>query len=63
MSVQYLLGEEDQESGPEPPQRETRAQDQEATGPVDVDPDRGRAEYRVAETAFRPKAVCWNRGA
>jgi transcriptional regulator with XRE-family HTH domain len=33
VSVQYLLGEEDQESGPEPPQRALRAQDQEATAP------------------------------
>jgi transcriptional regulator with XRE-family HTH domain len=33
VSVQYLLGEEDQESGSEPPQRAPRAQDQEATAP------------------------------
>ena len=31
VSVQYLLGEEEPESDPEPLQRETQAQDQEAT--------------------------------
>jgi transcriptional regulator with XRE-family HTH domain len=33
VSVQYLLGEEDQESGPEPPQRAPQAQDRGATVP------------------------------
>ena len=47
VSVQYLLGEEDPESSPEPPQHATRAQDQEATAPQ---PKRQRTRKAAPET-------------
>ena len=47
VSVQYLLGEEDPESGPEPPQHATRAQDQEAATPR---PTRQRTRKATPET-------------
>ena len=47
VSVQYLLGEEDPESGPELPQHAMRAQNQQATTPQ---PKRQRTQEAASET-------------